>query len=487
MRTLRSRLVLSHIVPFVLIVPLVGIALIFAIESQVLLPGLADELRRESALTAEIIEEHPDIWTDRSKAQALAANLAPRLDLAARLMILDTGGHILASTDPADSTRIGELVPSRVVQDLQTTLGGETKVRIVFGPQRQAEIADVLAPVKGSDGQVLGIVRLTNQLTGVAYSRFQLLRVIILIVLIVGLLLGAGVGLGLALNIERSLRDTTAAIDMLAGGRQLTPLPEQGPKEIRTLLHAFNTLAQRLRTSEETRRQLLANLVHEVGRPLGAFYSALQALLGGADEDGKLRRDLLAGMSDQVQGMQRLLDDLTGLHSQESGSLQLQLQPVNVAELLSTTVAPWREAAQRKGLDWQAEIPGPDEMPTVQADPYRLGQVIGNLLSNAVKYTPAGGKVSVAAGNGDNEVWVRVSDTGRGIEKEEQERVFEPFYRAGAHLLYPEGMGLGLSITRDLVAAHGGRLDLESDPAWGSRFTIRLPAASSQPVLSLLK
>jgi signal transduction histidine kinase len=264
----------------------------------------------------------------------------------------------------------------------------------------------------------------------------------------------------------------------------LTPLPEQGPKEIKTLLHGFNTLAQRLRTAEETRRQLLANLVHEVGRPLGAFYSALQALLAGADEDVKLRRELLSGMSDQVQGMQRLLDDLTGLHSQESGSLQLDLQPVNLAELLSTTVAPWREAAQRKGLDWQAEIPAPDGMPAVRADPYRLGQVIGNLLSNAVKYTPAGGKVSVAGGNDDNEVWVRVSDTGRGIEKEEQERVFEPFYRAGAHLLYPEGMGLGLSITRDLVAAHGGHLDLESDPAWGSRFTIRLPIASSQPALT---
>src|SRR5207253_11484987 len=112
-----------------LVIPLVGIALIFALENQVLLPGLADELRRESALTTEIAAEHPDIWADRTKAQALAANLAPHLT--ARLMFLDTGGHILASTDPADSTRIGELIPSRVVQELQTTLRGETKVRIV--------------------------------------------------------------------------------------------------------------------------------------------------------------------------------------------------------------------------------------------------------------------------------------------------------------------------------------------------------------------
>jgi len=486
MRTLRSRLVLSHIVPFLLIIPLIGITLIYVLESQVLLPDLADELRTESALITEIADDHPEIWIDHARAQALADRLVPSIQVGARLMFLDTGGHILASTDSADSTRIGELIPSSVVQDLQTTLGGETKVRIVFGPQRQAEIADVLAPVKGTDGHILGIVRLTNQLTGVVYERFQQLRAIILIVLIVGLLLGAGVGLGLALNIERPLREATVAIESLAGGRQLAPLPEQGPKEIKTLLHAFNTLAQRLRTSEETRRRLLANLVHEVGRPLGAFYSAVQALLAGADEEVKLRRELLGGMSDQVQGMQRLLDDLTGLHSQESGSFQLQLQSMNLGELLSTTVAPWREAAHRKGLDWQAEIPPPDEMPAVQADPYRLGQAIGNLLSNAVKYTPAGGKVSVAAGSDDDEVWVRVSDTGRGIEKEEQARIFEPFYRAGADLLYPEGMGLGLSITRDMVAAHGGHLDLESDPSWGTRFTIRLPVASSQPALAPL-
>src|SRR5436853_7730132 len=104
MRTLRSRLVLSHVVPFLLVIPLVGIALIYALENQVLLPGLADELRRESALITEITEEHPDIWADRAQAQALAANLAPRLT--ARLMFLDTSGHILASTDPADRSRI---------------------------------------------------------------------------------------------------------------------------------------------------------------------------------------------------------------------------------------------------------------------------------------------------------------------------------------------------------------------------------------------
>jgi signal transduction histidine kinase len=245
-----------------------------------------------------------------------------------------------------------------------------------------------------------------------------------------------------------------------------------------------------LRTAEETRRQLLANLVHELGRPIGALCSAMQALLGGADKDDKLRRELLLGMEVEAQGMQRLLEDLVGLHHQDSGTLQLQLRPVDLGEWVPVVLGPWREAAHRKGLAWEVEIPEPGAIPTIQADPDRLAQAIGNLLSNAIKYTPAGGTVSVEAGSEagteGGEVWIRVSDTGRGIEKDEQARIFEPFYRGGTHRLYPEGMGLGLAITRDLVAAHGGRLDVESAPDSGSRFTIRLPVTSPQPALSPL-
>src|SRR5690349_9650955 len=223
MRTLRSRLVLSQIVPFLLVIPLVGITLIYLLESQVLLPDLADRLTEESELIAQITQSQPAIWSDNIQAQGLADSLAPLLEVKTRLMFLDTGGHILASTDPADVTRIGELIPPSVVTDLQTTVGGEKKVRLVYGPQRQTDIADVLVPVKAQSqdasgqGRIVGIVRLTNQLTGVTYERFQLLRNIILIVLIAGLLVGGGVGLGLALNIERPLRDATQAIDRLAG------------------------------------------------------------------------------------------------------------------------------------------------------------------------------------------------------------------------------------------------------------------------------
>jgi signal transduction histidine kinase len=179
---------------------------------------------------------------------------------------------------------------------------------------------------------------------------------------------------------------------------------------------------------EENRRQLLANLVHELGRPLGALRSAIHALSGGADRDEELRRELLAGMDDELQRLQRLLDDLAELHERVLGSLELNRRPTALGEWLPQALIPWQKAAQEKGLRWQTDIP-PD-LPTVLVDPDRLGQALGNLLSNAVKYTPAGGAASTGAGVEDDAIWVRVEDTGPGIAPEDLELIFTPFYRA---------------------------------------------------------
>jgi signal transduction histidine kinase len=140
---------------------------------------------------------------------------------------------------------------------------------------------------------------------------------------------------------------------------------------------------------------------------------------------------------------------------------------------------PWEAAAREKRLDWQVDIsPG---LGAFSADPLRLSQVIGNLLNNAIQYTPPGGTVNITAGASQVEFWLRVRDTGPGIPPEEAERVFLPFYRGnqgrsqGRHI--KQGMGLGLSIARDLAIAHGGRLELDSAPCAGSTFTLSLPIA----------
>ena len=471
LNTLRRRLTVSHILPLLVIIPLMGIALVYVLETQVLLPTLSNDLRGQAALVVEITNEHTDIWHESARAQAFVARVAPHLT--ARLMLLDSDGHLLASSDPADADRLGSPLDHA---GLTQILAGETNVHADYSQHLSTEVADVFVPVFGADKRVIGIVRLTHRLAGI-YEWFVRLRYLIAGVLAAGLVLGTTVGWTLALNLESPLRQVTLTLDRLASGQELTLLPEQGPEEIRLLTRTFNSLVERLRTLEQTRQHLLSNLVHELGRPLGALHSAIRALVGGADQDVALRRELLTGMDDEIKHLRRLLDDLARLRDQVTGSLELARRPTALSEWLPHVLASWREAAQAKGLRWEATIA--TDLPTVAIDPDRLAQAVGNLLSNAIKYTPPKGVVSVEADVENGATWVRVSDTGPGIPPEEQARIFTPFYRGSTGRRFPQGMGLGLSIAHDLVVAHGGRLEVTSTPGQGSRFTLWLPLTPS--------
>jgi len=467
-RTLRRRFALSHVIPLLVVIPLMGIALVYVLETRVLLTTLSRELEGEAVLIAQMTRTQDGIWEDRTQAQTFVDGLDPRL--APRVMLLDPWGTLLASSDPADAARVGQALDNL---DLTTVLAGEADKRTKYSQQMGREIADVMVPVMGPEGRVLGIVRLSHQYSNV-YDDLLRLRYVIGGVLLGGALMGAALGMGLALNMERPLRQMTRAVSELAHGKQQGQLPEQGPQEMRGLVGAVNTLVERLRSLEQARRQLLANLVHELGRPLGALRSAVDALQEGADQDAAFRDELLEGMGREVDRLGRLVDDLAGLHDQVLGTLELRLQATEMSEWLVHSLGPWREAVQMGGLHWQAAVPA--DLPSIAIDTDRLGQAVGNLLSNAIKYTPAGGSVSVSAGTMQDEIWIEVRDTGPGIPPEERERIFTPLYRSQAGRRFPQGMGLGLSIAHTLVTAHGGRLEVDSIPGTGSRFIIWLPA-----------
>jgi signal transduction histidine kinase len=473
LRTLRGRYVLSHVLPLLIAVPLMGTALLYGLETQVLLANLASEVQGQALLTARITAGHPDIWNDPAKAQALVDNIDP--DIEARVMLLDPGCQLLASSDPTDSDRVGYQLQA---PGCAIALNGEVSVSNAYSQRLHDEIVDVLVPVLGTDGQVAGIVRLSHERINVL-ERFLRLRYVIVGVLLGGLLLGAVAGWVLALNMEQPLREVTETVSQLADGRRLTLLPERGPLEIHRLITSVNSLVERLHSLEQARQQLLSNLVHELGRPLGALHSAIEALLGHSGENPAVRRELLSGMDTEVDQLGRLLDDLARLHDQELGMLELSRRPVDLSEWLRHMAAPWREMAQARGLHWKTAVPS--DLPALEVDPERLGQAVGNLLSNAIKYTPRKGTVSLSAGVEKEEVWIRVSDTGRGILPSEQGRIFAPFYRSQRGRRFPQGMGLGLNIAQGMLAAHGGRIEVESTPGLGSHFTLWLPLGMQEP------
>lgn len=467
LRTLRNRLILSHVLPLLIIIPLMGVVIIYALETLVLLPSLSKELAGEASLLAEIASNQPEIWQNPDFAQDILTQTRPYL--AARVMWLAPDGSVLASSDPADADRLGQALE---IPDFRETRPGEVVSRTDFSQRLHGEIVDVYAPVITTENQIVGIVRLSYRFATV-YEDFLQLRYLIAAILIVSLLAGVLLGSTLALNINSPLQKVIDAVYDLARGSRKAALTEQGPEEVRLLQRSVNHLMERLHGLEEARRRLLANLVHEIGRPLGALHAGVQALLLVPKTDPQVLEEMLTGMNDETSRLQRLLDELAHLHDLVLGTLELERQPVTLAEWLTGVLRPWEAAVHEKHLHWEISIPS--NLPAVEVDPLRLAQVVGNLLSNAIKYTPAGGTVSVSAGTAEGNIWIKVSDTGPGIPNEELDKIFTPFYRSAHEKRISQGMGLGLSIARDLVEAHEGRLEVQSQPGLGSQFTIWLP------------
>jgi two-component system sensor histidine kinase BaeS len=468
LKSLRSRLILSHLLPSLIILPLTGILLIYVVETRLLLPSLTNELKGDALLWTEIVRDQVDIWQDPEAAQKALDEAASYLSV--RTMLLDERGRILASSDPRDAARIGT-VPA--LFDGRSAEGLDQTYTITYNSdQLGGDVIDVVVPVMNPEQERIGLVRVTYHYDTIYEQLFQF-RFLLGAIMLVALLATAALGYVLALDISAPIQYVAQAIYDLAWGNRHEPLPLTGPEEIEVQVKAVNILFARLDSLEAARRQLLANLVHELGRPLGALRSGLQAMARGAKEDPALMDELLSGMSEQAARLQVVLEDLAHLHDQVLGTLELERRPLALSQWLPVVVRPWIETAREKKQQVVLDIPA--DLPPVTADANRLAQAVENLIGNAVKYTPPQGEITISAGVQGGQAWIRVADNGPGIPPEEQQAIFEPFVRGDRERRIKQGMGLGLSIARDLVVAHGGRLDLESRPGQGSQFTIWVP------------
>lgn len=467
LKTLRRRLILSHTLTLFIIAPLMALALIYILESQVLLPDISRELDEQARLMVRLANDHPEIWDHPDRAQALVDGVGA--DVSALVMLLDRDGLVLASNDTSGAVHLGDLFHH---PGLRTILAGETSEHQDYSPITDSQVADVFIPVMTADHKVLGVIRMAHRLSTI-YDQFLRLRYFVLGIMALALVVGTIGGTILAIRLENPLRDLAWGMNRLATAQELNPLAEQGPEEIRLVQHAFNVLMKRLRSLQESRRQLLANTVHELSTPLGALKSATQALQEGADEEAGLRQDLLRGMSEEIQRLTRLLQDLTHMYDQVLGNIALDRKAVALSEWLPKTISLWKRPAEEKGLQWIEDLS--PTLPTVPIDADRMSQVLGNLLNNAIKYTDRGGTVIIRASSEKGGVQIRVTDTGHGISSDELGMIFTPFYRGRRSGRFPEGMGLGLPIAKELAEAHGGRLEVESALGRGSTFTLWLP------------
>ncbi len=232
-----------------------------------------------------------------------------------------------------------------------------------------------------------------------------------------------------------------------------------------------------LRRAETMRREIAANISHELRTPVAALKALVETLEDGALEDPEVARDFLGRMHVEVDGLAQLVEELLELSRIESGQVSLRLQSADLGSVVVAAAERLRPQAERLGVDFAVQEPG--ELPLVRIDPERIQQVVINLVHNAVKFTPPGGNITVSVEQREDEILVSVADNGVGISPDALPRLFERFYKADKARA-GGGTGLGLAIAKHLVQAHGGRIWAESPgEGQGSTFTFAIPVTGS--------
>jgi signal transduction histidine kinase len=435
---------------------------------------------------------------------------AVRMDLqgAEYLAVVRPDGSILASSDPA------RLPPGSPLASTPGATAGDLVARALAGERDPARLSAQPpgGPALGAypivdGGRPIATALLAQQpgptagpinILGRALAAFSIGTFVVLV-------LSSGFALtfsGLAAyllsrRLGRRLDNLSRAAEAVAGGDLSARVEVGQPDEVGRLAERFNLMAERLEAtiaalgvekqrveeSLRSRRELMANVSHELRTPLALIRGHVESLTMGGADDPNERRRYLGIVEAEIDHLSRLIDDLFALATAGTGALQLDLAPLDVAEVASEAVEAIRPIARREHQVTVLTRIEPN-LPLVLADRRRLTQVLNNLLRNALRYTPEGGLVSVSGGlpaEGGG-VEIVVADTGLGIAPDVLPHVFERFYRSdSARDRASGGAGLGLAIVRELVEAMGGRVAVESTPGEGSRFSFTLPVAADAP------
>jgi signal transduction histidine kinase len=288
--------------------------------------------------------------------------------------------------------------------------------------------------------------------------------------------LGAGISLviarWLARGMTQPLRDMAAAARRLEQGDYTTRVHVRSMDEVGQLAAAFNRMSAELEDLERSRRDLVANVSHELKTPIAAIRAHLENLADGVEEADP---ETLQVMLSQTERLSRLVDQLLDLSRLESGEVPFRREVVGIGSLVDRVISEITIGRAISDIRLEADVA---EGVVAEADPERIHQVLFNLVDNAVRFTPPGGGIRITARRRDGRVEISVADTGVGISAEHLPRVFERFYRVDASRSRDDGgTGIGLAIARSIVEGHGGRLVARSDPGQGSTFTFDLPAA----------
>jgi two-component system, OmpR family, sensor histidine kinase BaeS len=434
--TLGPKLALAFLaVALAAIALLAGLTAVFAAADVSSLTG-----QQRAQLTSAIATAAAAAW-DRGDSWT-SADLSPVLDLAASVgadvQILDQAGHTVASS-PRFATAAGPRYSAPVV--VRRRRVGEAVVRFTGSGLSASDgrlQADLLRAIAGTAG--------------------------------LAALLALTAGLVVARRITRPVARLIAVTRAMAGGdRSARAGPMRASGELRELAAAFDQMAGTLDRQDQIRRDLVADVAHELRTPIAVLQAGHEALLDGVIEPTPSE---LASLRDEVLRLARMVGELQDLAAADAAALQLDPQPCDLASLADAAIDSLARQFEAAAITVDREL----TTAPVLADTRWLHQAITNLLSNALKFTPPGGHVTVATRKSGPDAVLQVTDTGPGISADELPHIFDRFWR-GRQAAHTSGSGIGLAVAAELTRAHYGRLDATSQPGSGTQMTLTLPGA----------
>ena len=293
------------------------------------------------------------------------------------------------------------------------------------------------------------------------------------LVVVVGLVVGLGWAARSLRRMALPIGDVMEAVERVAEGELTARVRPRGPGDVRRLGDSFNAMAERLEADEERRRNLLADIAHELRTPLAVIHGNAEAILDGVYPPD---RSHLEPIKESTEVMARLLDDLQTLSLAEAGALRLHRSTNPPGDIVRAAVSSFGPRAEAAAVRLEGRVA--DGLPELDVDAVRIGEVLTNLLSNAVRHAGRGGYVTATAGaQGDGDAIVfSVTDSGPGIDPDDLPHIFERFVKSADS----GGAGLGLAIAKSLVEAHGGTISARSEPGAGTTMEFVLPVPASR-------
>ena len=480
--SLKSKLVLSYLLVILGTVIVLSLAVSFAVQNYIRSQQIG-ALRESASYLARAAEgryKYNGGWNN-----VVFSSVAPTQPVL--LVLVDAKDNLLLCSQPDDfdgsnckNTQINTALSSSLHD--QTTSSGDIQIATRDG---QPSFIYVSMPLKAGD-QTIGALFLTQPDYPVGED---LQAQINFSIVLAGLIVAAIAAFCSYLFVRRFVRPveslTLAAERMKHGSYTQQVVIPNSHDELGLLAQTFNEMAStieadmtELRRQDEVRRDLIANIAHDLATPLTAIQGLSEALADDVISDPAARQETAQRVGREVQRLRRMVADVRQMTSLEAGQTPLDLAPLDLYSLVDETLFVFRPECEQAGITLYDDVAA--DLPQVQADNDRMVQVLLNLLDNARRHTPDGGSIRVGARVQGDKVAVWVSDTGSGIDAADLPHIFERFYRADrSRTTTTGGSGLGLAIVKAIITAHRGTVQAESTRGQGTRITFTLPIASA--------